>query len=389
MQVYKLCLKILKKNIPSMMIYLLVFIGVSLIMSSSMANEQKRDNSFTPEKSNIVFISEENSPLIDGLKSELEKVANFVDIPDETEALQDALYFRSVSYILRVPEGFTKRFMNGEDVQLEKITIPNSVSSAYIDLSINKYLDTANLYIKHMNDISEESLVEYLQSDLSVDAAIYMQTNGINIESNIQITYYINYLAYALLSVLILGMSSLMLVFNNHDLKRRNACSPISANSVNIQFILATILFTFISWSIMISLCFIFNYKSGFTKNMVYFTINSFVFAICGASISFLIGNLVKSRGAISAISNVVTLGTSFISGVFVPQELLGDTVLKIASFTPTYWYVDANNRISELTQFDFLHLQPILSNMLVQLGFALAFFAITLVTRKNQMLHM
>ena len=40
------------------------------------------------------------------LNRELSRVANFVELPDETEALQDALYFRTVTYILRVPEGF-------------------------------------------------------------------------------------------------------------------------------------------------------------------------------------------------------------------------------------------------------------------------------------------
>jgi ABC-2 type transport system permease protein len=384
MQVFKLCLKILKKNIPSMLIYLIIFMVVSLIMSSATASDQQKDNIFTTVKSDIVFISEETSPLIDGLKNELGKIANFIEIPDETEALQDALYFRSVSYILRIPKGFTESFISGENVHLEKTTIPNSIGNTYIDLSINKYLNTAKLYIQHMNNITQESLSEYLQSDLAISTSVEMQTNSNYTKKHTLINYFFNYLSYTLISVLILGMSTLMLVFNNNDLKRRNVCSPLSANTVNMQFILATLLFTLVSWLVMVIFCFIFNYRDSFNNNTVYFIVNSFVFAICGASISFLIGNLVKSREAISAVSNVVTLGTSFISGVFVPQEFLGDTVLKIASFTPTYWYVDANNRIAELTQFDITHMEPVLRNMLIQFGFALAFFAIALVIAKH-----
>ena len=105
MQVFRLCLKILKKQIPSMLIYIIIFLAIALIMSSATANEQQQDNSFTRAKSNMALISEENTPLIDGFKQELGKVANFVELPDDHEALQDALYFRSVSYILRVPEG--------------------------------------------------------------------------------------------------------------------------------------------------------------------------------------------------------------------------------------------------------------------------------------------
>jgi ABC-2 type transport system permease protein len=152
-----------------------------------------------------------------------------------------------------------------------------------------------------------------------------------------------------------------------------------------MQFILAALLYTLISWLVMIICCVIFNFKNSFNMNTVYFIINSLIFAICGASISYLIGNLVKGRNAISAISNVVTLGSCFISGVFVPQEFLGGSVLKIASFTPTYWFVKANNRIAELTQFDFSHVEPILSGMLIQVGFALAFFAVALVIAKEK----
>ncbi len=40
----------------------------------------------------------------------------------------------------------------------------------------------------------------------------------------------------------------------------------------------------------------------------------------------------------------MVSLGTAFISGVFVPQELLGEKVLAMAKFFPVYYYVKINN---------------------------------------------
>jgi ABC-2 type transport system permease protein len=383
MQVFKLCMKIIKKNMAVMLMYVGIFLAVSLIISFSASSEQQNENDFTPVKSNISFISEESSPLIDGLKQELGKVANFVELPDETEALQDALYFRSVSYILRVPRGFTESLMNGENVQLEKTIVPNSSSNVYVDLSVDKYLNTARLYVQHTKDIAQESLVRYLQSDLAAGTSVEWQANGGNSDNYIYENYYFNYLAYSLLAVLILGMTTLMLVVNDEDLKKRNACSPLSAKSVNMQFMLATLLFTLVSWLVMVTFCFIFSSNNSFSTNSVYFIINTFIFAICGASISFLIGNLIKGRGAISAVSNVVTLGPCFISGVFVPQELLGEVVLKIASFTPTYWFVRANNQIATLAKFDFLSVRPILTCILIQAGFALAFFVVALVVRK------
>ena len=58
--------------------------------------------------------------------------------------------FPEVSYILRVPEGFSERFMNGEQVQLEKTIVPDSFSNAYLDLKIDQYLNSARLYVEQM-----------------------------------------------------------------------------------------------------------------------------------------------------------------------------------------------------------------------------------------------
>lgn len=385
MPVFKLCIKIIKKNIPSLLIYVDTFLFVLIFIASNFSKNQPVQTSFMPSKSNVAFISVESSPIIDGFKKELSKVANFVELKDETEALQDALYFRSVTYIIRIPDGFTERFMNGENVEIEKTIVPNSISNMYIDLSINQYFNTARLYVNQNKNITQEQLVSNVEKDLSISTPVELKTSEKTAAELSYTAYYFNYLSYALLSVLILGISVLMLVFNNPDLKRRNACSPISSSSINLQFILANLLFTLVAWVIMSGFYFVLNPEKSVHQNIGYFLLNSFVFALCGVSISYLIGISIKGQNAISAVSNVVSLGFSFISGVFVPQEYLGSSVLQVASFTPTYWYVKANNQIAELTQFDFLHMKTVLSYILIELGFAIAFFVLALVVGKKK----
>lgn len=120
MPVYKLCMKITRKNIPNLLIYIIVFLIVSSLMAASAQKSYKEQETFSRVKTNIVFINEEESPLIEGLKAELGKTANFIELPDETEALQDALFFRRVVYILRIPEGFTQKFLNGDYMPLKR-----------------------------------------------------------------------------------------------------------------------------------------------------------------------------------------------------------------------------------------------------------------------------
>jgi ABC-2 type transport system permease protein len=384
MQVFKLCLKIIYKNKPILLIYIVIFLAVSSIMSINATQDKETASSFKPAKTAIAFLNEENTPLINGFKEELAKVAYFVDIPDETEALQDALYFRQVSCILRIPKGFTEKFMNNGIAQFEKTGIPDSIKNVNIDLYIDKYFNTARLYVQNVDGITQQELVQYLKKDLSETVTVEMIT-GENTSNLIFSNYFFNYFAYSLLSIIILGMSTLMLIFNDRDLKMRNSCSPVSSSSISIQFALGNLTFTLLSWLIMVLLCLTLNYKNSFNLNTVFFIISSFIFAFCCSGISFLIGNLVNSRDAISAVANVVTLGMCFISGVFVPQELIGSSVLKIASFMPTYWYVKANNTIATLTSFTYDTVQPVLHDFLIIIGFGLAFFSVSLAIRKKK----
>ncbi len=382
MPVFKLCMKIIKKNLPSMMIYVVVFLGISIIFAATASKSQA--TSFASQKASVAFISEENSTLIDGFKQELSKNAVYVNIPDETEKLQDALYFRNVTCIIRIPKGFTQAFMRGEDVQIQKTVVPNSVSNAYIDISINQYLNDARLYVRNIKGMTQEELVEHLKTDLTVNTPVDLKNAQVSTNTDFTMNYF-NYLAYALFSVLMLGISAIMLVFNNKDLSRRNFCSPVSAGRMNLQFILANFAFTISCWVIMVGVGTLMGIRNGLSRNFAYFLLNSIVFTLCVSSISFLIGNLLKNRNAISAVCNVVTLGPCFISGVFVPQEFLSDNVLKIASFTPTYWYVKANIQIASLTNLSISNFRQIAYCLLIEFGFALAFFAVSLAVGKKK----
>ena len=80
----------------------------------------------------------------------------------------------------------------------------------------------------------------------------------ISIEEGIpSYSYYFNYLAYALLAVLILGISSIMMVFNNQDIKRRNSCAPMRLKNFNAQLAIASTIFGIIVWSFMLLVAFV------------------------------------------------------------------------------------------------------------------------------------
>jgi ABC-2 type transport system permease protein len=203
----------------------------------------------------------------------------------------------------------------------------------------------------------------------------YGKTSG---NSDIQIYY--RYYAYVAFAVLILGITSVMLSFNNLDLRRRNLASPIKNINYNMQIILGSLVFTILVWFV-ITLISIFIYGlEVVTSKSILLVLNAFVVSFAALSLSFFVGNFIKSKGAQSAVATILSLGLCFLSGVFVPQEFMSSSVLKISSFTPTYWYVKAVNDIGELTVFSSENILPIVYSMLIQLGFALAILLISLI---------
>lgn len=390
MQVFNLCMKILRKNKVSILLYVFIFLGIAIMISAASASHPIAAG-YSTEKTDLAFYSEEDTPFISGLKEELGKKANFVNVPDSGDALRDALYFRKVNYIVHIPKGFTEKFMRGEKVQITKTAVPDSSDSVYLGTTIDRYLNTAALYVKSGTAITQEQLVASLKADFAKTAETTLFTSDTTDSKSMAkpfTAHYFNYFGYVFPAVLIFGISVLMEVFNDKDLRWRTFCSPMLPKTYNTQFLLAVTVFAVAYWFVLLLPCIALDAKHFFTRNTAYQALNSFVFLTACTGLSFLIGNLIHSKQALSAATNVFALGPSFISGVFVPQTMLNDHVLKIASFTPTYWYVTANEKLSFMQNFTQANLASVWRGMAMQLAFAAAFFALGLLAGKRRRLE-
>lgn len=367
-----------------MLIYFGIFAAVALIVSSSLNG--RTAGAFTETKNRIAFISDEkDSQLVEGLRNYLSGNAQIVDVPNDSESIQDALFFGEVEYVLRVPEGFTQSFLSGrDDVKLGKTVASVSAGSVNLDLLINRYLGIAELYCKNVPDANESDIVRNVRKDL--DNSVKVDYNTYNKPSDTgDLSYYFQFIAYSILAILIMGITSIMMAFNETDLSNRNLCSPVSPTKMNFQIVLGNATFAFIVWAALCALSFIMYGNVTLDAGVVLLCINALVFAVACLSIGFLAGKFVKSHGVQGAVTNVISLGISFLSGVFVEQELLGKTVLTIASFTPGYWYIKAVNDIRNMAVFSARNIMPVISSILIQLGFAAAFIIIAMVVTKQR----
>lgn len=377
MQVFKVSMKVLKRNYPSILIYLGIFLGLSLLFASQGSQQEEEYTSFETVKTPVAVFAEEDTPLVNGFIENLRETAEIVELKDKEATISDALYFRVVTYVIRIPEGFTEKFMGQEDVMLEIETIPGSAGNTYTDLAVNSFFQTAALYLAADETLTEEALVEKTVSALRERTPVEVKSQNQQKEDGYA-KFYFNYMSYSLVSILVLGTSLIMLVWKDKDLYERTEVSPLKRESISLQKYLALGVFTLLTWVVLNGAYFIVNTQSTLDLRTLLHMGNSVVFAFTAMGMSFLIGTLLKSRNAISAVSNVVSLGPSFISGVFVPQELLGSGVLSMARVTPTYWYVTANNRIASIGTLQEAKTQSVFTFMIIVFGFGILFFILS-----------
>lgn len=383
MQVFKAYFKIIKKNIPMLTVYFVVFFGVSIIFVLS--NQTSGLQGFTESKCKVALIVDDtDSVLVNGFVDYINERSRPVAVEDDKESMQDALFFREAEYIIRIPEGFTESFMSGKEAVLEKTSIPDSASTVFVDMMVDNFLSSSALYVKYQPDITQAEVVEKVVSDLSKEAPVTYSdySTGENVGN---ISFFFNFAFYTSMIIMVIGVTSVMMVFNNAIIRQRTLCSPIRPKRIGFETLAANLIFALVVWLINMLISIAMCGDDIISVNGLLWAINLLLITIVCLSISFLVGNLIKGKSAQSAVANTLALGMSFVSGAFVPQVLLGQAVLSFAKFLPSYWYIKASDAIGGLKVITRGSLNEIIICFLIQLGFAVAIISVALVISRQR----
>lgn len=383
MSVFKGYFKVLRANRSGMMIYVVIFLALTIIFSFISRPSSRQD--FSQTRTPIAVINRDgDSQLVQGLTDYLAKSNRVLDYPDNQEKLQDALFYRNVQYIAIIPAGFTATMLAGGTAALEKVVVPDAMTSQYVDISIDKYLNTVRRYLQFGPPADWAALLANVEVDLAVETPVLMA--GKDQAATRSFSYFFTYFAYTQLALVMLGVTSVTLAFNREDVQRRNLCSPLPRRLFNLQLAAGHGLFAIGTWLAFFICGLVFYWQEIISSGLIgLLGLNSLLFTLVCVSIGLLIGSLVKNSNAQIAMVNMVTLGMSFLTGVFMPQAFLSPAVLSLAKFLPSYWYVRANDAISVVDQLSKTSLAPIQTAMLMQLGFAVAILAVTLLLGKER----
>lgn len=388
MRVFKACFKITRRNLATLAVYLVVFTMLLVVMT--MFYSQENTANFETQRPTIAVINRDgDTPLTQSLASYLETTAHVKPLADDKEKITDALLNGAVRCVFIIPNGFTQAFLAGADARLDKMVIQGYADGVYADMIVSRYLQTAALYRTALPGSDWQQIAQHIEDDLNTGAQLELKSLSDTKPLSFTITIFYRMLGYILPVLLILAISTIMISMNRQKIRMRMACSPLRQSAFNTQVGLYTLVVS-VGCLLISTLTGLAIYAkdlkgvNGAQLGML--TLNSLCLMLIGMSIAFLAGTFIKKASIQNACANFLALGLSFLGGIFVSASLFSPTMLRIAQFTPLFWYGKAVDDISSITAFTVETLAPVFTSMLIELAFAIAIFAVAvlLIRQRN-----
>lgn len=382
MIVFKTILKILNKLKGLIILYTIMLISVTLVNQTS-----GNVNSFEEVKPSVIIVNNDKSK--NGVTNHFIKyLENHMEVKDidtsNEEKIDDALFYRDVSLVVYIPDGFGDDLLDSKDVSVE-YKISGDKGSSYGKMLVQNYFDSFNIYNNYYDG---DELFDRLDNALNVDVNVEVKSK-IDSNSLSRMARFFNFLNYAILAGCVYSISMILASLKSENVRKRTIVSSYDYKKYNRIVLEACSIVIIGMWLLYMILALIIFKDLFISMNGLWYVINSFVFSLCSLCIGFLIGNITQNKGAISGIVNVVSLGSSFLCGCFVPFEFMPDYVIKIAHIFPTYYFVINNEALKVMDNFSLSSVSPLILNMGIVLIFGVCFVIITnYVSKKKQVLN-
>lgn len=380
MIVFKTILKILNKLKGLIILYTIMLISVTLVNQTS-----GNVDSFEEVKPSVIIVNNDKSKVTNHFIKYLENHMEVKDIDiGNEEKIDDALFYRDVSLVVYIPDGFGNDLLDSKDVSVE-YKISGDKGSSYGKMLVQNYFDSFNIYNNYYDgDELFDRLDNALNLDVNVEVKSKIDTNNLS-----RMARFFNFLNYAILAGCVYSISMILASLKSENVRKRTIVSSYDYKKYNRIVLEACSIVIIGMWILYMILALIIFKDLFISMNGLWYVINSFVFSLCSLCIGFLIGNITQNKGAISGIVNVVSLGSSFLCGCFVPFEFMPDYVIKIAHIFPTYYFVINNEALKVMDNFSLSSVSPLIFNMGIVLIFGVCFVIITnYVSKKKQVLN-
>lgn len=377
----------------------IVFIYVAILTSLSVINLNAAPvTDFVDTKPEITIVSQDSSdlatkPFTKNFLNYLSKNTKIIDLKESETT--DALFYQKISMILYLPEDLESKILSGQKVTLDYRTSGNytaelskNLIKRYFELQRTEILESKNSSKEQPNILSEDSekIISRLNQRLDQSPTVRLASkNATNLS---KIAAFFNFASYTIMAIILYVTCFINASFNKSPVKKRTMVSSLHLKKYNFSLLLANSIFAFSVFALLTTLSFFVLGDIVLTPFFIFEILNILLYTLAALTLAELVSTFNLSRDAVSGVVNLLSLAPAFLSGAFVPTYFLPSFVLTIAHIFPTYWFIDTNNKITTLTEFNFSSFLTILPNLLVLVLFSIIFIVANLVLSKKKRIN-
>ena len=377
----------------------IVFIYVAILTSLSVINLNAAPvTDFVDTKPEITIVSQDSSdlatkPFTKNFLDYLSKNTKIINLKESETT--DALFYQKISMILYLPEDLESKILSGQKVTLDYRTSGNytaelskNLIKRYFELQRTEILESKNSSKEQSNILSEnsEKIISGLNQRLDQSPTIRLASkNATNLS---KIAAFFNFASYTIMAIILYVTCFINASFNKSSVKKRTMVSSLHLKKYNFSLLLANSIFAFSVFALLTTLSFFVLGNIVLTPFFIFEILNILLYTLAALTLAELVSTFNLSRDAVSGVVNLLSLAPAFLSGAFVPTYFLPSFVLTIAHIFPTYWFIDTNNKITTMTEFNFNSFLTILPNLLVLVLFSIIFIVANLVLSKKKRIN-
>ena len=315
MTVFKTFWKVLLKYKGTIILYsmiLIIFGAINMASSDSNMN-------FEDSKPDVLIVNnDKGNKVTNSLVKYISDNSNIISNIKSEDEINDALFYRTINYVIYIPKGYGKDVINGLNPEID-IKSTGDYQASLAQMMLKRYIKIQNIY----NDITDEDeLINVINHNLSNDAKVEI-TSKLDSTKLSNASTYFSFASYSIMAVIIFIVCLVLSSFKEKSVNKRNIVSSMNYKKYNRQLLFASFGYSVVLWIFFIIMGIFMLGDIMFTSRGLVYVLNSFIFTICCLTIALFISTLVNNKNAINGIVNVVALGSAFLCGAFVPAQWL------------------------------------------------------------------
>lgn len=377
MTVYKYFLKLANRYKMYAIVYLIIFMGMALLQISKI--DERKHFEDVPVKIMIKDESNGTNEIINQLIQTLQKKHKVQKTTKSDTSMKEAIYAGDVDAVLWIPSDVHSKLEKEQEVVAMEIS--HSLSGHLIREYVNAYIRYA-VALKKQGDFSTEKIDTIMSQEAKVTLLLKEVVSSQYSKEKLGENYF-TYSPFIYFSVFIYLFGTIFSKMKGKEVAKRIAIAMKDERRVMLEQFLAGL--TIVGLIVGINLLFVGILAPEFyaSSQALKILLLSTASAISAYALSFLCAVVIgENQYAYSAASTILGMGLAFLSGIFVPLNLVSSFGVNIAKFFPVYYVTSAaNNSSTEFSSYAF-HLGMI---VLFTILYVVMAFSVQRIRRKNK----